>query len=340
MHAMREAKGIAAPDLPFYLIPTAIDMRTSDEGTADLISEIKNREEECKRKFGVGFGIVVIDTLNKALAGGNDSKPEDVGPFMKNCGRIIQELGVSVAAVHHMPKNTSGHDPRGHGSLKADNDAQWFVAPAKHGAPNFWLISRSKAGPTGARHEFRLRQMEVGRDDDGDAITSCVVTALGSEGSPEEADMRAAADAVNERRPTMTTDGRMILGDKPTAVLRALQEASEANGDAFPTGKDADGNERPIHIPHGRKAIKMARWTDELVKLWPGDDKEEAKFKDARRKDRDNYGLKLAERGYVVIDGDWVWRTGRRVAGVDRAKIEEIPKEQPPLPNGVDDVVF
>jgi hypothetical protein len=160
--------------------------------------------------------------------------------------------------------------------------------------------------------------------------------ALASEASPEEADMRAAADAISQRRPTMTEDGRMIMADKPTAVLRALQEACQVDGDPFPTGKDGDGNERPIHVPHGRKAIKMSRWTDELVKIWPGDDKEGAKFKDARRKDRETYGLKLSERGYIVIDGDWVWRTARRVFGVDAPEHKEIPKPEPENPIGED----
>jgi len=334
MHAWKAAKGIADLELPIYLIPMPIDMRTSDQDTAHFIAEIKDREEICRGQFGVGFEIVVIDTVNKALAGGNDSKPEDVGPFLKNCARIKDQLGVAVIAIHHMPKNAPGHDPRGHGSLKGDNDGQFFVAPAKDGAPNHWTITRAKFGPTGGRHEFRLRQVTIGADEDGDAITSCVVNALASEPSTEEADMRDA-----DRR-DMTSDGRAIIPANQTLILKALQLAAEADGEPLPYGKDAEGKERPIHVPHGRKAVSMARWTDEMVKIMPGDDKEGAKFKDKCRKARDAAAAKFTNRGLIAIDGDWVWRTGRRVAGVDRAEHAEIPQSEPNLPSGIERVEF
>jgi hypothetical protein len=332
--AWKAEHGVSDVEMPVYLFPCAVDMRTSDVSTNDLIAEIKDRAEVCKERFGVGFEAIIIDTLNRSIAGGDDSKPEVVGPFLANCFKIKIELEFAVLPVHHLPKGGSSQDPRGHSSLKGDNDGQWFVRGENNGAPNFWKITRLKVGPTGAKHEFRLRQVNVGEaDEKGKFDTSCVVMALASEASPEEADMRAAADAISQRRPTMTADGRMIMAEKPTAVLRALQEASQADGDPFPSGKDEGGNERPIHIPHGRKAIKMARWTDELVKIWPGEDKDSAKFKDARRKDRDTYGLKLAERGYIVIDGDWVWRTARRVHGVDKPERVETPPPEPEFPS-------
>lgn len=322
MHAWKAAHGVADLELPIYLIPMAVDMRTGQERTEQLIAEIKDREQACLQRFGVKFGLVVIDTLNKCLAGGNDSKPEDIGPFLANCNRIREECNVSVAPVHHMPKDARSVDPRGHSSLKGDIDFHWYVVPAKDGAPNSWTITRAKAGPTGAKHEFRLRQIILGQDEDGDAITSCVVTALATEPSLEEADMR---DAAGGERRNMTADGRAIIPDNQTLILKALHQAAESVGEALPYGKDGDGKERPIHVPHGRKAVSMAQWTDEMVKIMPGDDKAGAKFKDKCRKARDAAASKFTMRGLIAIDGDWVWRTGRRVAGVDRPERDVSP---------------
>jgi hypothetical protein len=337
MHAWKAAKGLADLDLPVYLIPMPVDMRTQDMETADLIAELQDREAACKEQFGVGFGLVVLDTLNKMLAGGNDAKPEDVGPVMKNGLRIKQALGAAVVPIHHLPKDGKSEDPRGVGSLKGDNDGQWFVSRARDGAPNHWKVARLKAGPTGAKHEFRLRQVVLGLDEDKDEITSCVVNALASEPSLEEADMR---DAAGGERRSMTADGRAIIPDNQTLILKALQLAAEADGEPLPYGKDADGKERPIHVPHGRKAVTMARWTEEMVKIMPGDDKDGAKFKDKCRKARDAAASKFTTRGLIAIDGDWVWRTGRRVAGVDRAERVEISENEPKNPPGVERVEF
>jgi hypothetical protein len=303
--------------IPFYLIPSAIDMRSDAAIVETLAQEIAHVSQQCRDEFGFPVNLVVIDTVNRALAGGDDAKAEAVGPFIRNCTTIRERCDVAVLGVHHLPKAEGATDPRGHSSLKGDNDGQWLVAGARNGRPNSWAITRLKAGPTGARFEFRLRQEKLGQDSEGDEITSCTVMALGSDPSIEGAEARDIGETTT-RRPQFTSDGRAILGDNLTMSLRALAKAIEEAGQFPPLGTRA---------PHGRRAVTTKAWFEEIVRIMPGDDKAEEKFRDRCRKARDAAAMRLTLRNIIGMDGEWVWRTDRRVFSVDDAAPSETRPE-------------
>lgn len=310
IHAWFTAKGIPLDTrVPLYLIPTAVDLRSSDEATKLLIADIKAVSAISAREYNVPIGLIVIDTLNRALAGGDDTKPDHIGAFIRNCAAIREATGIATCAVHHTP-----HDKmraRGHGSITGDNDAEIFVKDAVDGAPNEWQVTRSKASARGDRHEFRLRQIEVGRDGDGEAITSCHVVAGAHEGSIEGIEMRDAALTATTKKPHMTADGRSLLGPNLTIAMRALHEGIERLGE-IPIGD--------VRVPHGRKAITFSTWLDEIVRAMPGDEKDTPKFRDKCRKARDAAAAALRNRGIVGMDSTYIWRTSKRVAMVDKSE--------------------
>ena len=339
MHAWLKAKNLPIDlELPVYLCPAPIDLRSENHQTASLIAEIK-QARMLFRQFDCGLDEVVVDTVNKSLAGGDDCKPEHVGAFLKNCFQIRDECETGIIGVHHTPKPVNGKarsDPRGHSSWVGDNDGQWFVSAARDGAPNAWTITRNKAGPSMGRHEFRLRQTEIGLDQDREPITSCVVVAGASEASLQESEMRDAALQAQTGKPQMTSDGRSILGDNLTMILRALQhaiDAAEKAGDIVPA---------TAAVPHGRMAVKQSVWTEFIVKESPGDEKESDKFKERCRKARDAAAAKLRNRGIIGIDGDYVFRTSKRVAMVDAGpKRASAPEEdRGGLPPGEEQIPF
>lgn len=296
--------------MPFYLVPRPVDLRSEMAQTADLAAEIKHISALYQAQFDAPVELVIVDTVNRSLAGGDDAKADVIGAFIKNCTALRDQCGVAVVGVHHLPKADGATDPRGHSSLKGDNDGQWLVRQGGGGAPNTWTITRLKAGPTGSRHEFRLRQEVLGRDDDGDEITSCVVARLGSEPSLEGAEARDTREQGATGRPQYTADGRAILGDNLTSVVRALAQALDHQGVEAPVG---------VRCPHGRKAVTHRQWLDEIVRGMPGEEKDTPKFRDRCRKARDAAALRLRSRGVIGMDGDYVWRTNRRIASVDPA---------------------
>jgi hypothetical protein len=323
MHAWFHSKGLPVDtQVPMFLYPTSIDLRSSDAHAKTIVEEVKIVAAVMRLRFGCEPAMVIIDTFNRALAGGDDTKPEHVGAMIKHCAMIREQLGVAVLAIHHTAKNSGKQDPRGHGSIRGDNDAEIFVNPAENGAPNEWRVARNKSGPAGDRHEFRLRPIEVGRDDDDDPITSCWVAPGAMEASNEAHEMRDAADAAKTGKPTMTADGRALLPGRLTVVMRALHEAIQEKGDMPPT---------TVRIPHGRRAISYAAWLDELVRKMPcdGDERETKKFRDRCRKARDDSAERLVNRGLIGVDGDWVWRTSKRVAMIDRPEKDDTAPLKP-----------
>jgi hypothetical protein len=331
IRAWLSAKGIP-PDtrLPLILIPTAVDLRSEQAQTKDLIADINAASSICRDEFGVSVDLLIVDTVNRALAGGDDAKSEHIGAFIKNCSLVKDECRVSVVGVHHLPKAGGTVDPRGHGSLKGDNDGQWFVSSGKDQEPNCWAITRLKAGPTGAKHSFRLRSVEVGIDDEGDPITSCTVYQ-----TSEPANSRSAA--TTEQGPSTTPDGRIILqSDRLVNCLQALVRAIE---DETEKPKDAS------RIPPDAKSATEARWLDEILRILPGSDGGEGFIKRATAA-KDAAFEKLSRRGIIGRDKGWVWRTDKRVSGVDkpecfRYESEQRPTETAEIPADVpDDLPF
>jgi hypothetical protein len=326
IHAWLAAKGLPAGfRMPFALIPTAIDMRTDATGTDRLIRCVKEASAVCKKEFGVEVSTVVIDTVNRSLNGGDDSKADHIGAFIANCTRLKAECKVSAIGVHHTIKAGGTTDPRGHGSLKGDNDGQWFVSPPMDGTPNRFRVTRLKSGATGAVHEFRLRQVAIPVEGDDEDPTSCVVTPLASVPSIQEHEMRDATEELDKGKSNMTRDGRAILPDNATIIMRALARAAEDEAGTPPFG---------VRVPSRAKATTMKRWLEEIIRVRPGIDKETAQFRNSSAKAQERAGAVFSRRGLIGIDGEWVWRTSRRVAGVDKMMVA--PSEEDAAPSGID----
>ncbi|MDO9235707.1 MAG: tyrosine-type recombinase/integrase [Aquabacterium sp.] len=93
----------------------------------------------------------------------------------------LQELTVGlVVLVHHTGKDTT-KGLRGHSSLFAAMDAA--IEVSNDGARRRWSVAKSKDAQDGDARTFKLAVVEMGTDEFGDLITSCVVT---SDTSAEE----------------------------------------------------------------------------------------------------------------------------------------------------------
>lgn len=173
IHAWTEQNRVTGVQLPFYLIPTVVDLCNGTDGVNALVKEIKAKSVECERLFGVPFGVVVIDTVSRAMAGGDENSPAHMGAFVKNCGYLREQADLAVIGVHHTPMAAAR--ARGHSLLHGSTDAEIMVTRAQDGGPNTWRLTRSKCGPVGASHNFSVHQVRLGYDEDGDDITSCIV---------------------------------------------------------------------------------------------------------------------------------------------------------------------
>jgi AAA domain len=132
--------------VPFYLQPMTLDLVRDH---AELMAAVR-------RQLGITApALVVLDTLNRSLRGSeNDS--EDMAAYIAAADAIRLTFGCAVVVIHHC--GIDGTRPRGSTALTGAVDAQLSV---KRDASDRVIV-----------------EVEVGKDQDGEPITSCVIEAV------------------------------------------------------------------------------------------------------------------------------------------------------------------
>jgi hypothetical protein len=148
--------------VPFFLVPTRMNLVKDHAGLIASIREQIGPENPVS---------VVLDTLNRSLAG-SESSDEDMTAYLGAADAIREAFDCAVIIVHHC--GVDGTRPRGHTSLTGTVDAQ--LAVKRDAAGNIVVtVECMKDGPEGEVIASRLERVELGTDEDGDPITSCVV---------------------------------------------------------------------------------------------------------------------------------------------------------------------
>jgi AAA domain len=147
--------------LPFYLQPVTID----------LIKEASELIRVIQQTLGTVKPVVIaLDTLNRSLRG-SELSDEDMSAYVRAADSLREAFDCVVIIVHHC--GLEGNRPRGHTSLTGAADAQLSVSRVA-GGNIVMTVEFMKDGPEGDRIVSRLEQLQVGVDDDGEPITSCV----------------------------------------------------------------------------------------------------------------------------------------------------------------------
>jgi hypothetical protein len=171
---------------PLYVMPV----------TLDLVRDHKELIAAIRATLGATCPVAVnLDTLNRSIRG-SESSDEDMSAYVQAADAVREDLNCAVVVVHHC--GHEGTRPRGHSSLIGALDAQ--LAVKRGGGDNIIVeVELAKDGAQGDVIASRLEVVEVGTDEDGDAITSCVVV-------PSE------AVAAPDRGPRLTANQRTMFG--------------------------------------------------------------------------------------------------------------------------------
>jgi len=121
---------------------------------------------------GMACGVVVIDTLNRAAPDAEENSSRDMGTLIANATLLQQYINGVVVLVHHTGKD-AGRGLRGHSSLHGALDAA--IEVLRTGGVRQWKLAKTKDGADGAEHAFKLDVVQLGVDQDGEPLTSCVV---------------------------------------------------------------------------------------------------------------------------------------------------------------------
>jgi hypothetical protein len=162
---------MALPDTtPLVLVQCPVDLCHGNADVAKVIATIRL----IGKRLAMPVRILVVDTLARAMAGGNENAPEDMGALVVNSDIIRHETGACVAYIHHCGKDAA-RGSRGHSSLKAANDTEIEVT---RGAERVSVarVTRQRDMESEGSFAFKLEQVELGRNQRNKPVTSCVVT--------------------------------------------------------------------------------------------------------------------------------------------------------------------
>ena len=148
--------------VPFYLVPIKLQLV---QDHPKLIEAIR------LQVGGAAPRAVVIDTLNRSFTG-DENSTQAMTEYVAACDAIRESLDCLTIIVHH--SGLDGGRSRGSTALLGAADAQIGVKKNGNGEVET-VVEYMKDGSDGLKLISRLDVIEVGTDENGDPITSCVV---------------------------------------------------------------------------------------------------------------------------------------------------------------------
>jgi len=176
------AKYGSTPDFLFLLFPVNLLDPAADIGP--LI--------EALRGAG-GVGLVVLDTLSRIMAGGDENSSVDMGALVRHLDAIRAAVSCHVLVVHHTGKDTA-RGARGHSLLRAATDTEIEVSEGRIAVTKQRDLDKTWVSG------FDLNVVTLGVDSDGDPVTSCTV-------SLRDAAKPAAPDSDKARALALVREG-------------------------------------------------------------------------------------------------------------------------------------
>lgn len=259
--------GLVGDDkIPLAAITSAVNMLNEEADVQRLINSIRAAGE----RMSLPVRMIVIDTLSRALAGGNENGSDDMGALVKNADRVRQATGAHLCFVHHSGKDQA-KGARGHSLLRAATDTEIEVSREFGLSIGTVKVTKQRELEGGDEFAFRLEQVELGVNGRGKKVSSCVVV-------PEQ------NDPVK----------RLKLSGQIKLAFDLLQQAVEY-----------DGEEPPANI-YKIRTNRVVR-TDVWLGYWERSKICVSDKPDTHRRAFQRCVQKLQEIGIVEIWERWVW---------------------------------
>ena len=164
--ALRREYGI--DDAALAVRPAPIDLLRPEADLADLIELCREVESES----GQPIALIVIDTLSRAMAGGDENGPTDMTAFIANIDALREVTKAHNMIVHHSGKD-SAKGARGHSSLRAATDTEIELEVED----NIRTATATKQRDLEPKSPiiFNFKIHTLGADEDGDDVTTCTI---------------------------------------------------------------------------------------------------------------------------------------------------------------------
>ncbi len=155
-------------NLPFAMVGGVYDFR-QPRNVSTLLEIVKEVEAEFEQKVV----LIVVDTISRALCGGDENSPKDMGAIVAATSRMQTETAAHILWVHHVPLD-GGDRLRGHGALLGAMDTTISVVKGADGTRTATVV-KANDSEEGEGVAFTLESVEIGEDSDGNPTTAPLV---------------------------------------------------------------------------------------------------------------------------------------------------------------------
>ena len=167
--AALKKKGILTPGAPLYIVNSTFSLLEAVDSETLI-----NTATELAAKINMPVRLIVIDTLSRAMAGGDESSSVDMSSAVRAVDTIRQATGAHVMLVHHSGKEQS-KGARGHSSLRAAVDTEIEISKKDGYEVTFSQVKKQRDLPCIASMAFTLESIDLGFNNHGEPVTSCTV---------------------------------------------------------------------------------------------------------------------------------------------------------------------
>ncbi|OJT99163.1 MAG: hypothetical protein BGN83_18285 [Rhizobium sp. 63-7] len=157
-------------DTTIHVVPASVNLFESKADCQPIVAECR----ALAAATDLPVRLIVVDTLARAMAGGDENSGKDMTQFVHNIDQIKDATGATILVVHHTGKDAA-KGMRGHSSLLASIDTDFEIK--REGNSPIGVLSNHKqrdyANFTDLR--FTLEVVPLGQNSKGRLITSCAV---------------------------------------------------------------------------------------------------------------------------------------------------------------------
>jgi hypothetical protein len=228
--------------LPFAVIPASINLLNATKHIEAVMAMAKRAQ----RHWDLPLGLIVIDTLARSMAGGEENGSEHMGAAIRSADLLRERTGAHVLLIHHTGKADNG--PRGWSGLRAALDTEIEFAGAE--GVRTAKVTKQRDLPSGTTFAFTLKPVVIGTNPEtGKDVTSCIVE-------------HTEAPQTARRAPTAKNQAALLSGLKE--FIRERPEAIITPAEVMQIAK-AQGLKSHARLAEAREGLHKHGWIIDTI---------------------------------------------------------------------------
>jgi AAA domain/Bifunctional DNA primase/polymerase, N-terminal len=237
--AAKRAAGVEGP-IPFVWVNGAPPLKNAHD-IGKFVDQLQAVAKDMRERFGVRLGVVVLDTVAACFTMKDENANAEVSEVCGRMRAIAERSGAVVIPVHHYGKD-AGTGLRGASAWQGAADVVISVEADITGSGEVsgrgLAVAKARDAEMGPVAAFRLENMKLGVDEDGDEFGSMVV------------------------RPELGREWRKT-GDKTLKSIADFEAAFQKAITAFGETVKEGSTFRKVDLKHVRAAFEASRVTGE-----------------------------------------------------------------------------